>query len=54
MPRRSNWKHTGPIKVKISKVKRKIRGKTYEQRIIYVPQNFQDVDEAILDTLPKE
>lgn len=54
MPRKSSWYHTGPIKVKISKVKRKIKGKTYEQRIIYVPQNFQDVEYAILDTFPKD
>ncbi len=47
MPRQTRWR-TDKVKVKISKVKRTIKGKIYEQRIIYVPQEFTDVDEATL------
>ena len=47
MPRKTILK-CNEVKVKISKVKRTIKGKTYEQRIIYVPQEFADVEEAKL------
>ena len=47
MPRKTRIKHS-EVKVKISKVKRNIKGKIYEQRIIYVPQEFIDVEEAKL------
>ena len=47
MPRKTYWV-SETVTVKISKVKRTIKGKIYEQRIIYVPQKFADVEEATL------